>query len=179
MAATGAPAAALPQAPRAAPPPHAARFSLLQSRYSHEGSNMKRDAIQILLVEDSLSDAELTTEALRSARVLNAVHRVCDGVEALAHLRDPALPRPDLILLDLNLPRMSGYEFLEIAKGDAELSDIPVVVLTTSQAERDILLSYRMHANCYVSKPVDLQAFLDVVQQTGNFWLEIVKLPAA
>lgn len=140
-----------------------------------------REPIQILLVEDSPSDAELTIDALRSARVLNQVHRVHDGVEALRYLRregeHAGARHPDLILLDLNLPRMSGYELLERIKGDAALRATPVIILTTSQAERDIARSYQLQANCYVSKPVDLQAFLDVVQQTGDFWLQIVRLP--
>ena len=139
------------------------------------------EPIQILLVEDSASDAELTIDALRSARVLNDVHRVCDGVEALHYLRRQGAfataGRPDLILLDLNLPRMSGYELLEVIKQDPDLAVIPVVVLTTSHAERDILRSYQLHANCYISKPVALQDFLDVVQEMGNFWLQLVRLP--
>lgn len=142
---------------------------------------ISREPIQILLVEDSPSDAELTIDALRSARVLNTVTRVSDGVEALRYLRHEGdyadQPHPDLILLDLNLPRMSGYELLEIIKNDEALRRTPVIILTTSYAERDIARSYQLQANCYVSKPVDLQAFLDVVQQTGVFWLQIVKLP--
>lgn len=144
-------------------------------------SSYPREAIQILLVEDSPSDAELTIDALRSARVLNEVHRVSDGVEALRFLRregeHASAPHPDLILLDLNLPRMSGYELLERIKGDEVLRATPVIILTTSQAERDIARSYQLQANCYVSKPVDLQSFLDVVQHTGEFWLQIVRLP--
>lgn len=144
---------------------------------------ISREPIQILLVEDSPSDAELTIDALRFAKVVNAVHRVSDGVEALRFLHKEgehtAAPSPDLILLDLNLPRMSGYELLERIKGDEALRITPVIVLTTSQAERDILRSYQLRANCYVSKPVELQAFLDVVQQMGDFWLQIVKLPQA
>ena len=142
---------------------------------------LSREPIQILLVEDSPSDAELTIDALHSARVLNTVLRVSDGVEALRFLRREgeytAAALPDLILLDLNLPRMSGYELLEIIKHDEALRAIPVIILTTSYAERDVMRSYQLQANCYVSKPVDLQAFLDVVQQTGEFWLQIVKLP--
>jgi two-component system, chemotaxis family, response regulator Rcp1 len=142
---------------------------------------MTREPIQILLVEDSLSDAELTMDALRSARVINRVRRVVDGVEALRYLRHEgehaAAPHPDLIMLDLNLPRMNGYELLEQIKADPVLCTIPVIILTTSHAERDILRSYQLHANCYVTKPVNLQEFLDVVQDVGNFWLQIVKLP--
>ncbi len=143
--------------------------------------NALHDPIRILLVEDSVSDAELTMDALRNARVVNDVRRVADGVEALSYLRDQSRrdshPRPDLILLDLNLPRMNGYELLEIIKRDEDLATIPVVVLTTSRAERDILRSYALHANCYVSKPVELDEFLSVVQETGNFWLQLVRLP--
>jgi two-component system, chemotaxis family, response regulator Rcp1 len=142
---------------------------------------LSREPIQILLVEDSPSDAELTTDALRATRVANEVHRVSDGVEALRYLRRQAeydhAPPPDLILLDLNLPRMSGHELLEQIKGDDALDRIPVIVLTTSYAERDVLRSYQLRANCYVSKPVALQAFLDVVQQLGDFWLQVARLP--
>ncbi len=144
---------------------------------------LSRDPIQILLVEDSPSDAELTTDALRSTRVLNVVHRVTDGVEALRFLRRQdefaSAPVPELIVLDLNLPRMSGYELLETIKHDEVLGTIPVIILSTSYAERDILRSYQLRANCYVSKPVELQAFLDVVQQMGDFWLQVVRLPQA
>jgi two-component system, chemotaxis family, response regulator Rcp1 len=140
------------------------------------------EPIHILLVEDSESDAELTIEALRSARVLNEVHRAIDGVDALEFLRRQGAyaqaPRPDLMLLDLNLPRMNGYELLELIKEEPSLLSIPVVVLTTSHAERDILRGYRLHANCYITKPVNLQDFLDVVQEIGNFWLQVVKLPS-
>jgi two-component system response regulator len=140
-----------------------------------------RDPIHILLVEDSPSDAELTIDALRSAHVLNHVHRVTDGVEALRYLRRAeeyaGAPSPELILLDLNLPRMSGHELLEQLKHDDELRVIPVIILTTSQAERDVMRSYQLQANCYVSKPVDLQGFLNVVQQTGDYWMQIARLP--
>ncbi|MEZ4359453.1 MAG: response regulator [Kofleriaceae bacterium] len=139
---------------------------------------MSRDHVQILLVEDSRSDAELTVDALRSAKVVNHVHCVSDGVEALEYLRDPNRgPRPELIVLDLNMPRMNGFEFLEVVKADPELFKIPIIVLTTSDAERDILRTYRERANCYISKPVDLPEFMAVVQQIGDFWLQIVKLP--
>lgn len=144
--------------------------------------NASHEPVKILLVEDSASDAELTIDALRSARVLNDVQRVCDGVEALRYLRGhgafATAARPDLILLDLNLPRMSGYELLEVIKQDPTLAVIPVVVLTTSNADHDVLRSYRLHANCYISKPVALQDFLEVVQELGNFWLQMVRLPS-
>lgn len=141
---------------------------------------ISREPIQILLVEDSPSDAELTIDALRAVRVPTQVTRVSDGVEALRYLRRErgfeSAPTPELILLDLNLPRMSGFELLEIVKADAALRRTPIIILTTSNAESDIAKSYDLHANCYVCKPADLQAFLDVVQQTGEFWLQVVKL---
>ena len=136
--------------------------------------------IEILLVEDNPGDVRLTREALHEAKVRNNVHVAADGVEALAFLRKEGsharAPRPGLILLDLNLPKKSGREVLEEIKGDNGLSHIPVVILTTSQAERDILESYRLRANVYVTKPVDLEQFLKVVQSIEQFWLEIVKL---
>jgi two-component system, chemotaxis family, response regulator Rcp1 len=136
--------------------------------------------IEILLVEDNPGDARLTKEALRDARVRNNLHVAPDGVEALAFLRQQGkhagVPKPDLILLDLNLPKKDGREVLEEIKGDDRLRHIPVVILTTSQAERDIAESYRLRANAYVTKPVDLEQFLKVVQSIEHFWLEIVKL---
>ena len=136
--------------------------------------------IEILLVEDNPGDARLTREALRDAKVRNNLHVAADGVEALAFLRrqgtHAAVPMPDLILLDLNLPKKDGREVLEEIKQDDRLRHIPVVILTTSQAERDIAESYRLRANAYVTKPVDLEQFLKVVQSIEHFWLEIVKL---
>jgi chemotaxis family two-component system response regulator Rcp1 len=136
--------------------------------------------IQILLVEDNPGDVRLTKEALKDAKVLNALHVVMDGAEAIAFLRKQgkhtAAVRPDLILLDLNLPKKNGREVLEDIKGDPVLQHIPVVILTTSQAEQDILESYRLRANAYVTKPVDLEQFLKVVGSIEQFWLEIVKL---
>jgi CheY-like chemotaxis protein len=136
--------------------------------------------IEILLVEDNPGDARLTREALRDAKVRNNLHVAPDGVEALAFLRrqgkHAAVPKPDLILLDLNLPKKDGREVLEAVKQDDQLRHIPVVILTTSQAERDIVESYRLRANAYVTKPVDLEQFLRVVQSIEHFWLEIVKL---
>ena len=136
--------------------------------------------IEILLVEDNPGDARLTREALRDARVRNNLHVAADGVDALAFLRrqgkHAAVAKPDLILLDLNLPKKDGREVLEEVKGDDQLRHIPVVILTTSQAERDIAESYRLRANAYVTKPVDLEQFLKVVQSIEHFWLEIVKL---
>ena len=136
--------------------------------------------IEILLVEDNPGDVRLTKEALKDARVRNTLHVAPDGVEALAFLRREGkhngVPQPDLILLDLNLPKKNGREVLEEIKRDEALRHIPVVILTTSQAERDIAESYRLHANAYVTKPVDLEQFLTVVKSIEQFWLEIVKL---
>jgi CheY-like chemotaxis protein len=139
--------------------------------------------IEILLVEDSPGDVRLTREALREAKVHNNLHVANDGVEAISFLTQVGAhalsPRPDLILLDLNLPRMSGREVLEQIKESDDLKTIPVVILTTSAAEEDIVLSYQLHANCYITKPVDLNQFLKVVKTIDNFWLTIVKLPRA
>jgi two-component system, chemotaxis family, response regulator Rcp1 len=136
--------------------------------------------IEILLVEDNPGDARLTREALRDAKVRNNLHVVLDGVEALAFLRrqgkHATVPKPDLILLDLNLPKMDGLEVLENIKADDQLRHIPIVILTTSQAEKDIIEGYRLRANAYVTKPVDLEQFLNVVRSIEHFWLEIVKL---
>ena len=137
--------------------------------------------IIILLVEDEPGDAYLTTEALKSAKIINQVHLVEDGVEAMAFLhRAPPYadaPRPDLILLDLNLPRKDGRQVLAEIKNDPCLNAIPVVVLTTSSADEDILESYSLRANCYITKPVDLEQFMTVIKATQEFWLSIVKLP--
>jgi len=137
--------------------------------------------IEVLLVEDNLGDVRLTQEALRDAKVRNNLHVVPDGVEAMAFLRRESryagVPRPDLVLLDLNLPKKGGLEVLEEIKTDDDLQRIPVVILTTSQAEQDVVQSYRRRANAYVTKPVDLEQFLKVVQAIEEFWLEIVKLP--
>jgi two-component system, chemotaxis family, response regulator Rcp1 len=137
--------------------------------------------IEILLVEDSPADVDLTREALEDAKVRNNLSVVADGVEALAFLRREGryadAPHPDLILLDLNLPRKDGREVLAEIKADSKLRRIPVVILTTSEAEQDIVASYNLHANCYVSKPVDLEQFIRVVKSIEDFWLAIVKLP--
>ena len=136
--------------------------------------------IEVLLVEDNVGDVRLTQEALRDAKVRNNLHVVPDGVEAMAFLRREgryaAVPRPDLVLLDLNLPKKGGLEVLDEIKTDDALQHIPVVILTTSQAEQDIVQSYRRRANAYVTKPVDLEQFLKVVGSIEQFWLEIVKL---
>jgi len=142
----------------------------------------KATPIEILLVEDSPGDVRLTQEALRDAKVRNNLTIVSDGVEATSLLlrqgKYAGAPRPDLILLDLNLPKKSGREVLEEIKLDPNLKSIPVVILTTSAAEEDILRSYQLHANCYITKPVDLDQFLKVVKTIDNFWLAIVKLPS-
>jgi len=136
--------------------------------------------IEILLVEDNPGDVRLTAEALRDARVRNRLSVAKDGVDALAFLRQEGehgqAPRPDLILLDLNLPKKGGREVLQEIKQDERLKHIPVVILTTSQAEQDIVQSYHLRANAYVTKPVDLEQFLKVIQSIEHFWLEIVKL---
>jgi two-component system response regulator len=138
--------------------------------------------IEILLIEDNVGDARLAREALRDAKVANHLNWVPDGVEALAYLRREgqhhSAPRPDLILLDLNLPRKDGREVLSEIKVDEKLKRIPVVILTTSQAEEDILKAYHLNANCYISKPVDLDQFIKVVKTIEDFWLTIVKLPS-
>ncbi len=137
--------------------------------------------VDILLVEDNPGDVRLTREALKEGKVLNTLSVVADGVEALAFLRREeryaTAARPDLILLDLNLPRMDGRELLAVIKADAELRRIPVVILTTSAAEQDILKSYNLHANCYITKPVDLEQFIAVVRSVEDFWFTIVRLP--
>jgi chemotaxis family two-component system response regulator Rcp1 len=137
--------------------------------------------IEILLVEDNPGDVDLTKEALERAKVANRLQVVEDGAEALDFLfrRGPyaAASRPDIILLDLNLPRKDGREVLAEIKADPELADIPVVVLTTSQADEDIIRAYRLHANCYITKPVDFNQFLRIIETIEEFWLTIVKLP--
>ena len=137
--------------------------------------------IEILLVEDNPGDVRLTRESLYDAKVHNNMVVARDGLEAMACLRNEGkytnATRPDLILLDLNLPRMNGFEVLDAIKEDPNLKRIPVVVLTTSQAEQDIISSYDLHANAYVTKPVDLEQFIRVIKSIEDFWLEIVKLP--
>ena len=137
--------------------------------------------IEILMVEDSPTDAQLTIEALHAAKIANRLSHVEDGVEALRFMRRQGpyadAPRPDLILLDLNLPRKDGREVLDELKRDPDLKVIPVVVLTTSRSEQDVLRSYQLHANCYITKPVDFTQFMEVVKTIENFWLTIVTLP--
>ena len=137
--------------------------------------------IEVLLVEDSPGDVRLTREALKDAKVHISLHVASDGIEAMAYLEREGphvnAIRPDLILLDLNLPRKDGRQVLKEIKESPKLRSIPVVILTTSSSEADILQSYHLHANCYISKPVDLDGFLKVVQSIDSFWLSVVKLP--
>lgn len=138
--------------------------------------------IEILLVEDNPGDVRLTQEALKDGKVRNNLHVVEDGVAAMAFMRQEGqyanVPRPDLILLDLNLPRKDGREVLAEIKADEGLKRIPVIVLTTSQAEEDICKAYGLNANCYIAKPVDLDQFITVIKSIEDFWLTIVKLPS-
>lgn len=138
-------------------------------------------SIDILLVEDNPGDVRLTIETLKNAKVRNKLHVARDGIEAMSFLHQEGpfsnMPRPDLILLDLNLPKKDGREMLSDLKTDPDLRRIPVVILTTSQAEEDILRSYDLHANCYITKPIDLHQFAIVVRSIENFWLTIVTLP--
>lgn len=137
--------------------------------------------VEILLVEDNPGDVRLTREALRDGKVRNNLNVASDGVEALAFLRREgqyaSAPRPDLILLDLNLPRKDGREVLAEIKADDRFRRIPVVVLTTSHAEQDVLKSYDLHVNCYITKPIDLDQFITVVRTIEDFWLTVVVLP--
>jgi CheY-like chemotaxis protein len=138
-------------------------------------------AIDILMVEDNPGDARLTQEALKESKVYNNLHHVRDGVEAMEFLLKEGsfhdAPTPDIILLDLNLPRKDGRQVLAELKAIPRLKNIPVVVLTTSEAEQDIVKSYELHANCYITKPVDLDKFVEIIRGIENFWLSIVKLP--
>lgn len=137
--------------------------------------------IQILLVEDNEGDARLAREALKDSKIRNNLYHVVDGVDAMDFLHQQGkyeqVPRPDLILLDLNLPRMDGREVLAAIKTDDNLKRIPVVILTTSSSEADIFKTYNLHANCYITKPLGLEQFIQVVKSIEDFWLTIVKLP--
>ncbi len=139
------------------------------------------EAVEILLIEDNPGDVRLTEEALKEGKVRNNLSVVADGVEAMAFLRREgkyaASPRPDVILLDLNLPKKDGREVLAEIKRDSHLKRIPVVILTSSEAEQDILKTYNLHANCYITKPVDLEQFITVVKSIETFWFTVVKLP--
>lgn len=145
------------------------------------GSHRLVAPINILLVEDNAGDADLAREALDSNKFSNNLEVVEDGEKAMAFLRREGsyadMPRPDLILLDLNLPKKDGRQVLAEIKSDHDLKRIPVVVLTTSQAEEDVIKSYDLHANCYITKPIDLNQFLRVVRSIEDFWLSIVVLP--
>ena len=155
----------------------------VQPRSAPSMSQARGEPIEILLVEDSPDDADLTVDALRDGRVRNRVTVVDDGVEAMAYLhrqgKYAGVPRPDLILLDLNLPGKSGREVLTEIKQDPDLRRIPVVIMTSSDDEKDILAAYNLHVNCYVTKPVDLDQFIKIVKSIEHFWLSIVTLPAA
>jgi len=133
------------------------------------------------MAEDNPGDVKLTRKALDEGKLANNLHVVTDGVEAMAYLNAEGeyagRPRPDLVLLDLNMPRMDGREVLEALKSDDDLKRIPVVVLTSSEAEEDVVRSYELHANAYLTKPVDFDGFLDIVASLEEFWLEVVKLP--
>jgi len=139
------------------------------------------EAIEVLLVEDDPGDVLMTREAFEQHKLRNTLHVVSDGVEALSFLRQEGeyadVPRPDLVLLDLNLPRKDGREVLAEIKADPQLRRTPVVVLTTSEAEEDVLRSYDLHANAYVAKPVDFDQFIDVVRRIDSFFVTVVKLP--
>lgn len=147
-----------------------------------EPCEMKGEAIEILLVEDSPGDVRLTQEALKDGKVANRLHVVEDGEEAMLYLRQRGkylgAVRPDLILLDLNLPKKDGREVLREIKTDEDLKRIPVVILTTSSAEEDILKTYNDYANCYVTKPMGFDQFISAVRSIESFWLSIVKLPS-
>jgi CheY-like chemotaxis protein len=138
--------------------------------------------VVILLAEDNPGDVRLTQEALKAAKVSNTLHVVEDGVETMAFLHREGkhvdAPRPDVILLDLNLPRMDGREALAEIKSDPDLRSIPVVILTSSELEEDVIKAYDLHANCYATKPVELDQFLHIVKAISDFWLTIVKLPS-
>jgi len=137
--------------------------------------------VEILLVEDNPGDIRLTKEAMKEAKIINNLNVVEDGVEALAFLRKKEkfkdVNRPDIILLDLNLPKKNGREVLAEIKQDINLKQIPVVILTVSKAEEDVIRSYELHANCFITKPVDMDQFIKVVKSLENFWFSIVKLP--
>ena len=137
--------------------------------------------VEILLVEDNPGDIRLTKEAMKEAKIINNLNVVEDGVEALAFLRKKGkfkdVNRPDIILLDLNLPKKNGREVLAEIKQDINLKLIPVVILTVSKAEEDVIRSYKLHANCFITKPVDMDQFIKVVKSLENFWFSIVKLP--
>lgn len=144
--------------------------------------NASHQVVEVLLIEDSPSDARLTQEAFRDGKIANNLTIVTDGAEGLAYLRQQGpyaqSRRPDLVLLDLNLPKVDGREVLRQIKCDEKLRSIPVVILTTSEAEEDVAKAYEYHANCYIRKPVDLPRFLEIISVVESFWLSVVKLPS-
>jgi len=137
--------------------------------------------VEILLIDDSPSDTDLTVEAFKNGRIANRLFSVADSVEAMAYLRQQGeyknAPRPDLIMLDLNLPKKDGRQLLAELKNDPDLKLIPVIVLTTSRADEDILKSYEYQANCFITKPVDFKSFIEIIKAIENFWLVVVTLP--
>jgi CheY-like chemotaxis protein len=144
-------------------------------------NNETKHSIEILLVEDNPADVLLMEEALHDAGSSNNLHVVCDGEEAMAYLRGQGayttVPRPDLVMLDLNLPKKDGREVLKEIKEDRCLRHIPVIIISTSQSEEEILNSYRLHANCFISKPVDLNKFIEIVRAIDGFWFSVARLP--
>jgi CheY-like chemotaxis protein len=154
-----------------------------QTRSMPMPTSARPEAIEILLVEDDAGDARRTMEALKDGRIRNRITHVEDGLEAMAYLRREGeyadAPRPDLILLDLHMPRMNGQEVLTEVKDDPELRRIPVVMMTASEQEKDIVAAYNLHVNSYVVKPVDVEQFISAVRSIEHFWFTIVKLPAA
>ncbi|HLN21766.1 MAG TPA: response regulator [Bacteroidales bacterium] len=145
------------------------------------GNNI-HDSIDILIVEDNPGDARLIREVLNDTKVYSSLHIVNDGVEAMDFLHNKGkyaeMPRPDIIILDLNLPKKDGREVLAELKAEEDLKHIPVVIMTISQAEEDILKTYKLHANCYITKPIDLNEFIKVIKSIEDFWFSIVKLPS-
>ncbi len=141
----------------------------------------KFKAVEILLIEDNPGDVRLTVEALKESKIINNLNVVDDGIEALSYLQKEGIykdkPRPDLIILDLNLPKKDGREVLGEIKSNDSLKQIPIVILTTSEVEEDIIKSYELHANCYIIKPVNMEQFIKVVKSVGDFWFSIVMLP--
>lgn len=156
-------------------------FHVTQEQVNIMASITELKPANVLLVEDNEDDVELTLEALEDSKVRMEIQVVSDGISAMAFLRREGeyadTPRPDLILLDLNLPLMDGREVLKKVKEDPNLTDIPIVVLTTSEDEGDILKAYQLHASCYISKPVDFLKFTEIIKQIEGFWLQLVKLP--
>jgi len=148
----------------------------------NKNNNIREKPIEILIVDDNEGDVRLAVEAFKRNKIRNRLHSVEDGVEAMKFLRKEGkysnALRPDLILLDLNLPKKDGREVLEEIKNDDNLKSIPVVILTISKSEEDILKTYNLHANCFITKPIDLKQFIKVVNSIENFWLTIVKLPS-